>query len=475
MYGIYIDRESKRSVTHQVCQQLRRLIESGQLAAGARLLPTRVLAKEWGIARNVVIEVYEQLTAEGYLEGRVGSGTYVAGGIIPSPRPRNEPSVGEQPIHKVTSTEHSHMIDFAAGIPDQKMFPRHIWAKYLKQAAEDSVNANHDYGHIKGDKMLRSAICDYVFRSKGIQCSSDQIVIVSGASEGLLLLAKSLASRFHSIYIEDPTIDITRDIFQMMNYRLVPVEVDHSGMRIDAMTSFAPGHLVLLTPSHQFPSGSVLSIQRRHQAIRMLEEADSFVIEDDYDSEFRLRGIPVPPLQTLSPSRVIHVGTFSKTLTPSLRIGFMIVPPDLTDAITEMKDKLNIHTPTVIQQALSQFILDGHLERHIHKMKKVYKKRRNVLTERLHHLFGQDISIVGDDAGMHLQVIFGRQAYALLPWNDTVSYGFRVEPASNYRISPSRPPSSTGIVLGYGNLSTEEIEEGLSRLYAFASPCRDSS
>ncbi|SEK45004.1 Aminotransferase class I and II [Paenibacillus sp. cl141a] len=186
-------------------------------------------------------------------------------------------------------------------------------------------------------------------------------------------------------------------------------------MRIDALRSFAPGHLVLLTPSHQFPSGSVLSIQRRHQVIRMLEEADSFVIEDDYDSEFRLRGIPVPPLQTLSPSRVIYVGTFSKILTPSLRIGFMIVPPDLTDAITEMKDKLNIHTPTAIQQALSQFILDGHLERHIHKMKKVYKKRRNVLTERLHHLFGQDISIVGDDAGMHLQVIFGPQAYALLP------------------------------------------------------------
>ena len=144
-------------------------------------------------------------------------------------------------------------------------------------------------------------------------------MIVSGASEGLLLLAQSLASRFHSIYIEDPTIDITRDIFQMMNYRLVPIEVDHSGMRIDSLASFAPGHLVLLTPSHQFPSGSVLSIQRRHQVIRMLEEADSFVIEDDYDSEFRLRGIPVPPLQTLA---------FESHLRGNIQQNLNAEPPD---------------------------------------------------------------------------------------------------------------------------------------------------
>ncbi|WP_235612980.1 PLP-dependent aminotransferase family protein [Paenibacillus sp. LC231] len=352
------------------------------------------------------------------------------------------------------------------------MFPRHIWAKYLKAASESSEYEDHDYGHIKGDSTLRSAICDYVFRAKGIQCSPEQIVIVSGATEGFLLLAKSLSSKFHSIYIEDPTIDITRDIFQTMNYNLVPVEVDPSGMRVDVLSSIAPGHLVLLTPSHQFPTGTVLSIQRRHQIIGMLEEADSFAIEDDYDSEFRLRGIPVPPLQTLSPSRVIYVGTFSKTLSPSLRIGFMIVPPSLTDAVAEMKDKLNLHTPYIIQKALSQFMLDGYLERHIHTMKKMYKKRRNVMTEQLQHLFGADISILGDDAGMHLQIIFHSQPYALLPWNDTTSYGFRVEPVSNYRISSSSPLRSTDIVLGYGNLSSEEIEEGLRRLYLFASSCK---
>lgn len=475
MYGIYINRESKLPVTRQICQQLRRIIESGQLTAGTRLLPTRVLAKEWGIARNVVIEVYEQLTAEGYLEGRIGSGTYVAEGILPSPNPRTAPPSSTQAIQSQITTGHEHVIDFATGVPDQNMFPRHIWAKYLKEAAETSEYEDPEYGHIKGESALRSAICDYVFRAKGIQCSPEQIVIVSGATEGFSLIARSLSSRFHSIYIEDPTIDITRDIFQTMNYNLIPVEVDHSGMRVDTLGSITPGHLVLLTPSHQFPTGSVLSIQRRHQVIRMLEEADSFAIEDDYDSEFRLRGIPVPPLQTLSPSRVIYVGTFSKTLSPSLRIGFMIIPPSLTDIIAEMKDKLNLHTPYIIQKALSQYMLDGHLERHIHTMKKMYKKRRNALTERLQHLFGQDITILGDDAGMHLQIIFHPEPYALLPWNDTASYGFRVEPVSNYWISSSSPLRSTGIVLGYGNLSLEEIEEGLRRLYLFASSCRTST
>lgn len=306
MYGIYVDRESRVPVTRQICQQLRRIIESGQMTAGTRLLPTRVLAKEWGIARNVVIEVYEQLTAEGYLEGRIGSGTYVAEGIFPSSKPRTTSISSEVTVKPQLKTAREHIIDFATGVPDQKQFPRQLWAKYMKEAAESTLSEEHDYGHIKGDFALRSAICDYVFRTKGIPCTSERIMIVSGASEGFFLLAKSFAAKFHSLYIENPTIDFTQDIFKLMDYSLVPAEVDHNGMRLDSLSSIAPGHLVLLTPSHQFPSGSLLSIQRRHQIIRMVEEADSFIIEDDYDSEFRLRGIPVPPLQTLSPSRVIY-------------------------------------------------------------------------------------------------------------------------------------------------------------------------
>jgi GntR family transcriptional regulator/MocR family aminotransferase len=465
MYGIYIDHDSTLSVTRQLCQQLRIMIESGQLTAGIRLLPTRVLAKEWGIARNVVIEVYEQLTAEGYLDCRVGSGTYVAEGIIPASRALSNLSSMEVLDKHVADTR--DIIDFATGVPDLELFPRTLWAKYLRDAAETVADEEAGYGDIQGEQNLRSAISDFLFRAKGIRCSAKRIIIVSGASEGIFLIAISLSSQFHSLYIEDPTIDFTRDIFQMMNYELVPVEVDPNGMNIDPLPQFAPGHLVLLTPSHQFPSGSLLSIQRRQKAIRMAEEADSFIIEDDYDSEFRLKGIPVPALQTLSPSRVIYVGTFSKTLSPKLRIGFLIIPPSLVDTIAAMKAKLNIYTPLIIQKALRQFILDGQLDRHIHKMKNVYKKRRNLLKDRLHHIFGKEISILGDDAGMHLMVHFHSKQYALLPWKDTSSYGFLIDHSDDYKITDR--PYQAGIVLGYGNLSAEKIEEGVRRIHKFVS------
>ncbi|MEC0240049.1 PLP-dependent aminotransferase family protein [Paenibacillus dokdonensis] len=466
MYGIYIDPKSKLPVTRQICQQLRELIESGLLPAGIRLLPSRSLAKEWGIARNVVIEVYEQLTAEGYLEGRVGSGTYVAEGINLSPRPQMH-GVSSEAGRTLQDVDHQDIINFATGVPDLKQFPRKIWGKYLKDAAETAPGEGDDYGDIYGDEGLRSAICDFLFRAKGIQCSVEHIMIVSGASEGFFLLAKSLSSNFHSLYIEDPTIDFTRDIFQMMNYNLVPVEVDSNGMNVDSLTRFETGHIALLTPSHQFPTGSLLSIQRRHKAIRFAEEANSYIIEDDYDSEFRLRGIPVPPLQTLSPSRVIYVGTFSKTLLPNLRIGFLIVPPNLSGRIAITKEKLNMHTPIIIQHALRQFILDGQLERHIHTMKKMYKKRRNLLTDRLIKAFGQEISILGDNAGMHLQVHFNRIHPCELSWSDTLSFGFRVETTNDYNLTDRKNHES--IVLGYGNLSTDEIVEGVNRIHKFVS------
>ncbi|MFS0838835.1 PLP-dependent aminotransferase family protein [Paenibacillus sp. 1P03SA] len=468
MYGIHLDKSSSLSATRQLCQQLRLLIESGQLAAGTRLLPTRVLAKEWGIARNVVVEVYEQLTAEGYLDCRVGSGTYVAAGIRTHSGIQPDLPPTEAPVPQKEAVSGPEVIDFATGIPDLASFPGTIWAKYLREAAETLAVAESGYGDIRGFRTLRCAIRDFLFRAKGIRCTTEQILIVSGASEGIFLTALSLSPGFHSLYLEDPTISFARDIFRKMNYNLVPVEVDQQGMNLGLLSRFAPGHLVLLTPSHQFPSGSLLSIQRRQQAIRMAEEADSFILEDDYDSEFRLKGIPVPPMQTLSPSRVIYVGTFSKTLSPSLRIGFLIVPPHLMDRIAGTKEELNMYTPLVLQKALARFIVDGQLERHIHTMKKLYKKRRALLKERLFALFGNEISILGDDAGMHLQVCFRSDCYARLPWKNTDSYGFRLELASDYSIAETTEKPG-GIILGYGNLTAGEIVEGVARIHTFVS------
>lgn len=472
MYGIILDRQSTQSATRQICDQLRVMIQSGQLEAGTRLLPTRVLAKEWGIARNIVIEVYEQLTAEGYLEGRIGSGTYVTEGIFSSvctfanDSTSNKAEIKDSQAHPFPPSDFIH---FATGIPDQALFPRSAWARALKTAAESADAEHSGFGDIRGDLSLRSAIRDYIFRAKGIRCSVDQIFIVSGTTEGISLLAQSFASRYHSVYLENPTIGFTRDIFQLQRYQIVPVEVDQNGMDLDRMTRFESGHLVLVTPSHQFPSGSLLSIKRRQKAIRMAEEADTYLIEDDYDSEFRLRGLSVPPLHTLSPARVIYAGTFSKTLAPTLRLGFLVVPSHLTELIADMKEKLNLYTPHVLQKALSHFIDSGQLERHILAMKKVYKKRRNCLKERLRDAFGTDIALRGDEAGLHLFVQFKEPRLGRLPWKDTSKFGFLVETTEEYRLSlsPAFPSGPAGLVLGYGNLTDKQIEEGVRRIRRF--------
>ncbi|RIX50316.1 PLP-dependent aminotransferase family protein [Paenibacillus nanensis] len=470
MYGISIDRQSSQSATRQLCDQLRAMIQAGRLEAGTRLLPTRVLAKEWGIARNVVVEVYEQLTAEGYLEGRVGSGTYVAEGLVVSAAPSAESrlELAKREDGKSNASPQTSVIDFATGIPDQTLFPASAWARALKAAGE-AINEEHSsYGDIRGDQALRSALRDYLFRAKGIQCSEDQIFVVSGTTEGVSLLAQSLSSRFHSIYIENPTIGFTRDIFQQQRYNLVPVEVDRNGMNVDRLSRFASGHLALITPSHQFPTGSLLSIKRRQKAIHMAEEADTYLIEDDYDSEFRLRGIPVPPMHTLSPARVIYAGTFSKTLMPSLRTGFLIIPAGLTRHIADMKERLNLYTPLVLQKALARFIADGQFERHVLAMKKVYKKRRMLLKDRLYDAFGSHISVLGDEAGMHVLVQFTDARLAQLPWKETADYGFLVETTDDYQLPSPFPVETKGIVLGYGNLTEQQIEEGVQRIRAFA-------
>ncbi|MCR8644252.1 PLP-dependent aminotransferase family protein [Paenibacillus sp. N1-5-1-14] len=469
MYGIYIDRQSPHSALRQICQQLRNRIEEGLLEAGTRLTSTRLLAKELGVARNVIIEVYEQLTAEGYLETRTGSGTYVAevqftSFATKSNIPNTMPVINESNIRSVDA----NIIDFASGVPSSEHFPNNHWIRCMKQAAEQMSTHNYGFGHIQGLSDLRLAISQYLFRAKGIEVDPNQIVIVNGATEGFLLIAKALSPQYQSIYIENPTIDFTRDIFEQMNYSQVPVDVDNQGMNMDRITPLAPNHLILVTPSHQFPTGSLLSIQRRHQAIRLVEEADTYLIEDDYDSEYRLRGAPVPPLQTLAPSRVLYVGTFSKTLHPSLRIGFLIVPPQLMTNILHTKEKLNIFTPLIIQRALSTFISEGHFESHVYSMKKLYKKRRALLIEMLQNTYGEKMFVLGDDAGLHLQLQFHLSALRDLPWHDTLAYGFRVERTDEY-LSPANQNHThqPGILIIYGNLSEAEIIEGVKRMAAF--------
>jgi GntR family transcriptional regulator/MocR family aminotransferase len=450
------------SITKQMCGYLRENIESGVLAPGLHLPPTRKAAQEMGIARNIVIEVYEQLTAEGYLSARTGSGTYIAKGIQTQPV-RPHPPVS-QPV-SIPNTKENDLIDFDAGTPDLRQFPRKLWSKHVREITDYGPDNVLDYGDCQGTIELREAIARYVYRVKGIRCSSDQIIITSGTSEGLLLLGSSFSELFRTIYIEDPTIGFVSDIFARLKYDIHPVAVDHQGMDISRIPHSAPGGLIILTPSHQYPTGSILSIQRRQQAVRLAETAGHYILEDDYNSEFRHKGAPVPPLQILAPTRVIYAGTFSKTLSPALRVGFLIVPPSLIERVLQTKIDLNLITSVITQLALARFMEEGHFDRHIHKMKAIYKKRRIFLVEQCQHFFGDEAQILGDEAGMHVQIAFRPERYGKIDWSQIENFGVRLSSFDDYARIKGQHPGQ--IVLGFGKLTEEEIGEGLRRLHRF--------
>ncbi|WP_248924470.1 PLP-dependent aminotransferase family protein [Paenibacillus hamazuiensis] len=463
MFGFQPD-VSAGPITRQLCAHLRSMIEGGELPAGTRLPPTRTLARELRVARNVAIDVYEQLTAEGYLESRIGSGTYIAEGIQVRPR-KNEPSSPIQPAAMPPAAkERGDIIDFNGGIPDLQLFPRKLWAKYLREAADYAPDDLLGYGDPVGELELRKALVRYLFRIKGIRCHPGQVIVVSGSSEGFLLIASALADRFQTAFIEDPTVDFVPDVFRRFGYAIRPVEVDGHGMDIGRIDPEGEG-LIVLTPSHQYPTGSILSIQRRQMAVRLAEANGFYILEDDYDSEFRHKGVPVPPLQALSPNRVIYAGTFSKTLSPGLRLGFLVVPPQLIGEAVRAKTELNLHTSSIPQAALARFIENGHFDRHVHRMKAVYMKRRMKLEAELKRHFGSEAELRGDEAGMHAQVAFPEETHSRIHWADAERFGVRLSSLEDYAIVKGR--NRHKVVLGYGRLSEEQIAEGVARLHRF--------
>ncbi|MET3549732.1 GntR family transcriptional regulator/MocR family aminotransferase [Paenibacillus favisporus] len=349
-------------------------------------------------------------------------------------------------------------------------FPRRLWSKYVREITDSAAEDIFSYGNIQGLPALREAIAGYLYRVKGMACSMDQIVITSGTSEGILLLASTLSDRFHTVYTEEPTIGFVGDIFQRLNYTIHPVEVDHQGMQIHRIEHNFPAGMIVLTPSHQYPTGSILSIQRRQMAIALAEKAGHYIIEDDYDSEFRHKGGPVPPLQLLAPSKVIYAGTFSKTLSPALRIGFLVVPPELIEPVIRTKTELNLTTSGIMQSALARFILDGHFDRHIHKMRAIYKRKRVYIAEQCRRLFGDRVELLGDEAGMHVQLHFKQDAYGPMDWHNMEGLGVRLSSFEDYAVLKGRSPGK--VVLGYGNLTEREIAEGLRRIQQFTESWR---
>lgn len=460
MLWIPVDRSSARPLIRQIYAYIRTQILCGTFQGGVQLPSTRELAANLHISRNVVLEAYDQLLAEGYIESRAGSGTYVAEGLR-FEKGSDEPGPSPLLSSAELRTENT-CIDFRSGLPALDLFPRKQWSQLAQQVYAAAEPAMFGYDNPEGRPELHAVLARYLQRTRGVSCQPAQILILSGASQAFSLLNRLLLSPNDAMVIEDPVNYELQLILSSSGARLLPVPVDEHGIQTALLPLSKRPRCILVTPSHQFPQGGILPIQRRLHLLQFARGVDGYVVEDDYDSEFRYVGSPISSLQGLAPESVIYIGTFSKILSPALRLGYLVLPTELVERARSIKRLLDLHSPSLEQLILARFIESGHLERHIVRMKRVYQKRRQVLITHLRQHFSNQAEILGDATGLHLvarfpQVIFAPETIAAIE-----HAGVRVYPVEQHAIVKGRHLHD--IILGYSHLSPAQIEQGIEQL-----------
>lgn len=447
---IEVKSSSKKSLHKQLYDQLVEKILTRELIKGDKLPGSRSLALDINVSRSTVVEVYDQLISEGYIETIKGSGTYVRDLKIPNNREETE-------IHDRVINE-NNLFKFESGIPDLSKIPTKLWGKIYRSVSVECDPMRLNYGDIEGNIELRLELSKYLLRSKGIKSSANNIVIVSGTSQAIMIISKIIKS----VTIEDPSVNFIKTIFRESGTIIRPIEVDKYGMKTDLLDPTS-SEMILVSPSHQFPLGGCLPIDRRLELVNFANRYDKYIIEDDYDSEFRFKGTPVNSIFRLDPSRVIHIGTFSKVFSPSIRLGYMVIPNALIDRVINVKKSLNIMTPELLQLTMASFVKSGFLEGHIYKMKKLYRSKLEFFTSVLIEKFGQNIKLIGTTTGLHFVVDFSSMDIGL----DEVrirakKIDVELSLVHDYSISPNKREKM--IILGFANLTLEQINKGVKYL-----------
>ena len=455
MWGIEITRQSEMSLARQIYQSIRDGIFAGRIPPGEALPSTRALAGQLAVARNTVNEAYDMLLAEGFITSQQGAPTRVAAGLqLEKTAPQHSPS-------PPAAAAQPYLADFRTGQPDLRSFPRSAWNRVLREAAEALPLDQFGYTGPEGLPGLRAEIAAWLFRSRGLSINPRSVFVTAGATHALHLLADLLYKEGHEMLIEDPCHTGMLRALQGKSHPLRPVPVDCHGLRTDSLNGYGAS-AVYVTPSHQFPLGGILPAQRRAALVRFARERDLYIIEDDYDGEFRFTGAPVAPLYSLDPQRVIYVGTFSKILFPALRIGYAVLPEALHERWRFLRTHADVQNPPFEQAALAEFLRARKLDRHVQKMRKVYRQRREVLLQALKETFGDSWQPWGDAAGLHIAVAFsGRrfdQAYIALCQQHRV----RAIPVEHHSIQ--KGVHLDKLLLGYGHLQPTQIRDGVELL-----------
>ena len=428
-------------------EALRGAIQSGELAAGSRLPASRVLAAELAVSRGVVTDTYDQLASEGYLQVRERSAPVVAA-VARAIEPRAEAAPPPWPV------------DFVATTPEVALFPRHLWTRAMERALRDAADATLDYADHRGNLALRQALASYLARVRGVRIDPARIVIVQGFTQGLDLLCRALRKRgARTVAIESPSLPPVWSTIRGAGLRLVGRAVDEDGLRVQGLASLRADAIVV-TPAHQFPTGAVMAVERRVALIEWAARTGAFVIEDDYDAEFRFDRQPVGALQGLDPARVVHIGTASKTLVPGIRLGWMSVPAELVDDLRREKREADSGSPSLDQLALARLLADGDYERHVARMRQVYRSRRDQLRRALASSLPA-LPVRGAVAGMHILVSLPEDGDDVAISRRAAAQGIRVSALSPmYLTRPARP----GLLLGYGRLPEETIASAVRAL-----------
>ena len=466
---ISVDRRAQKPLYQQIYEAFRTRIVQRELRPGQLVPSTRQLARELRVSRLPVLNAYAQLLAEGYFESRIGAGTFIASSlpeelvsrkrktaVNPAPMSRTIAARALTLPQYLSPARTESLGPFQVGHPELEAFPLKVWSKLVARHARSMQRSELQYGDAMGSEALREAVAVYLRTSRGVLCEADQIMIVSGSQQALDITTRVLLDAGAPVWVEEPGYWLVHHVLKAANCLAVPVPVDTEGLDVSVGIKLSPqARAAFVAPSHQYPLGVTMSATRRFQLLEWAQNAGSWIIEDDYDSEYRYESAPISSLQGLDTnSRVVYIGTFSKVLFPSLRLGYVVIPPDLLDRFSAVRQAMDLCPSPFNQAVLTEFIREGHFARHIRKMRQLYGERRRVLVHEIERELYPTCTIVGGEAGMHLTILTGG---GIRDTEIVAKAAERKLRLSALSLSYAGDAPRQGFVLGFGNTRASEI------------------